>query len=56
MGVASWRDDVAVKRETVSVRFDEGQPVALNGIVFKDAVQMFTGGQPHRRQARARDE
>jgi argininosuccinate synthase len=41
MGVASWRDDVAVKRETVSVRFDEGQPVALNGIVFKDAVQML---------------
>ena len=41
MGVASWRDDVTVKRETVSVRFDEGQPVALNGIVFKDAVQML---------------
>ena len=41
MGVASWRDDVVVKRETVSVRFDEGQPVALNGIVFKDAVQML---------------
>jgi argininosuccinate synthase len=41
MGVASWRDDVVVKRETVSVRFDEGQPVALNGIVYKDAVQML---------------
>src|SRR5947207_4251547 len=31
MGVAFWRDDVAVKREPVSVRFVEGQPVALNG-------------------------
>src|SRR5438046_2819973 len=27
MGVASWRDDVAVKREVVTVRFDEGHPV-----------------------------
>jgi argininosuccinate synthase len=41
MGVASWRDDVAVKREEVTVRFDEGQPVSINGIVFKDAVQMM---------------
>ena len=41
MGVASWRDDVPVKREEVSVRFDEGQPVALNGITFKDAVQLM---------------
>jgi argininosuccinate synthase len=41
MGVASWRDDVPVKREEVSVRFDEGQPVALNGIMFKDAVQLM---------------
>ncbi len=41
MGVASWRDDVAVKREEVAVRFDEGQPVSINGIVFKDAVQMM---------------
>ena len=32
MGVAFWRDDVAVKPETVTIRFDEGQPVALNGI------------------------
>src|SRR6195952_914990 len=31
MGVAFWKDEVAVKRETVTVRFDEGRPVALNG-------------------------
>ncbi|MFP5229520.1 MAG: argininosuccinate synthase, partial [Acidobacteriota bacterium] len=31
MGVAFWRDDVAVAREEVTVRFHEGWPVALNG-------------------------
>jgi argininosuccinate synthase len=41
MGVAFWREDTPVKPETVSVRFEEGQPVALNGITFKDAVQMM---------------
>src|SRR3954463_10515269 len=29
MGVAFWRDDVTVKPETVTIRFEEGQPVAL---------------------------
>ena len=32
MGVAFWREDVAVKPETVAVRFEEGRPVALNGM------------------------
>ncbi|HTP75024.1 MAG TPA: argininosuccinate synthase, partial [Burkholderiaceae bacterium] len=41
MGVAFWRDDVTVKAETVSVRFEEGAPVALNGRTFKDAVALF---------------
>ncbi|MEO7192659.1 MAG: argininosuccinate synthase [Vicinamibacterales bacterium] len=41
MGVASWREDVNVKAETVSVRFEEGQPVALNGIVFADPVELL---------------
>jgi len=41
MGVAFWRDDVQVQRETVSVRFDEGQPVALNGQSFASAVDLF---------------
>jgi len=41
MGVASWRDDVAVKREEVTIRFDEGQPVALNGIEYRDLVQLL---------------
>ncbi len=41
MGVAFWRDDVLVKAETVVVRFDEGQPVALNGFTFGSAVALF---------------
>ena len=41
MGVAFWRDDVPVKREQVTIPFDEGQPVALNGITFKNPVEML---------------
>jgi argininosuccinate synthase len=41
MGVASWRDDVAVKPEEVAIRFEEGQPVELNGITFKDGVELM---------------
>lgn len=41
MGVAFWREDVAVKPETVSVRFEEGVPVALNGRTFANAVELF---------------
>ena len=41
MGVAFWRDDVAVKAEEVTVRFEEGQPVALNGETFSDAVELL---------------
>ncbi|RBA23788.1 argininosuccinate synthase [Herminiimonas fonticola] len=41
MGVAFWRDDVEVKRETVTVRFEEGRPVALNGVVYTDLVELM---------------
>jgi argininosuccinate synthase len=41
MGVAFWRDGVAVKPETVSVRFEQGTPVALNGSSFSDSVKLF---------------
>jgi argininosuccinate synthase len=41
MGVASWREDVVVKPETVSVRFEEGRPVALNGRSFTDDVELM---------------
>ena len=41
MGVASWRDDVAVESETVAVRFEEGRPAALNGRTFRDDVELL---------------
>jgi len=40
MGVASWREDVEIVPETVTITFDAGRPVALNGEVFDDAVAL----------------
>jgi argininosuccinate synthase len=42
MGVAFWREDVVVKPETVTVAFEQGQPVSLNGQGFRDPVALFT--------------
>ncbi len=41
MGVPFWKDDCVVKAEEVSVRFEEGRPVALNGIEYPDLVTLF---------------
>jgi argininosuccinate synthase len=41
MGVAFWKDEVAVKRETVTVRFEEGRPVALNGVTIPNLVELL---------------
>ncbi|CAZ89189.1 argininosuccinate synthetase [Thiomonas arsenitoxydans] len=41
MGVAFWKPEVEVKAEEVTIRFEEGQPVALNGQTFSDAVALF---------------
>jgi argininosuccinate synthase len=40
MGVASWRDDVEIATEEVSVRFEAGRPVAINGVEFADPVAL----------------
>ncbi|QEO10002.1 argininosuccinate synthase [Protaetiibacter larvae] len=40
MGVASWRDDVEIATEVVSVRFEAGRPVAINGVEYPDAVAL----------------
>ncbi|MFM2078361.1 MAG: argininosuccinate synthase [Actinomycetota bacterium] len=40
MGLAHYRDDVAIATETVSVRFHEGWPVAINGEEFADQVSL----------------
>jgi len=41
MGVAFWRDEVEVKREEVTVRFEQGVPVALNGVEYPDLVELL---------------
>src|SRR5689334_21837211 len=41
MGVAFWRDDVKIRNEKVTVEFAEGEPVALNGQRFSDAVKLM---------------
>ncbi len=41
MGVAFWRDDVQVQREEVSVRFEEGRPVAINGVEYRNLVDLI---------------
>ncbi|MDO4656716.1 argininosuccinate synthase [Kingella sp. (in: b-proteobacteria)] len=41
MGVAFWDENVAIATETVSVRFEAGEPVALNGKTFANAVELF---------------
>ena len=40
MGVAHYRDDVAIAAEEVTVRFHEGWPVAINGEEFPDQVAL----------------
>jgi argininosuccinate synthase len=41
MGVAFWRADAEIKPEAVGVRFEEGQPVAINGRTFGTALELF---------------
>lgn len=41
MGVAFWRSDLRIEKEEVTIRFEEGYPVALNGKTYTDAVQLM---------------
>jgi argininosuccinate synthase len=41
MGTAFWRDDVDIRREEVTARFEQGFPVALNGREFSDPVELL---------------
>ena len=56
MGVPFWRQDVAIKPEEVSIRFEEGRPAALNGMSFTDSGAADARGQPDRRPPRPRHE
>jgi argininosuccinate synthase len=40
MGVAHYRDEVAIAPEVVSVRFHEGWPAAINGVEFASQVEL----------------
>ena len=41
MGVASWRENVSVTPEEVTLTFEEGRPVALNGRHVGDEVELM---------------
>jgi argininosuccinate synthase len=40
MGVAFWREDLPIRPEEVSIAFEDGLPVSLNGQRFADAVTL----------------
>jgi argininosuccinate synthase len=40
MGVKHWDSSVAIETETVTVRFSEGWPVAINGTLYEDQVAL----------------
>lgn len=41
MGVAFWRPDVQIEYEEVRITFEEGLPVAINGVTFPDHVALM---------------
>ncbi|AKF04954.1 argininosuccinate synthase [Sandaracinus amylolyticus] len=41
MGVAHWKKDVAIEPETITVEYEAGMPVALNGKRFASAFELF---------------
>ena len=41
MGVAFWKEEVEIKPEEVTVRFEEGVPVALNGQRLTIRLSLF---------------
>ncbi|MGY4721301.1 argininosuccinate synthase [Naumannella cuiyingiana] len=40
MGVASWNDEIEIKPEEVTLAFEQGRPVAINGQGFASAVDL----------------
>ncbi|MFA5664613.1 argininosuccinate synthase [Castellaniella sp.] len=41
MGVAFWKPEIEVAAEEVTVGFQEGRPVALNGVEYADLVELM---------------
>lgn len=40
MGVRFWDESIAIEGEDATVRYDQGRPVALNGVEFDDPVEL----------------
>ncbi len=40
MGVAHWDEAVEIAPETVTLRFEQGRPVAINGVEFSSPVEL----------------
>ena len=56
MGVAHWDPSVEIAAEDVTVRFEEGWPVEIDGRTLRVAGRARARGQRDRRPARARHE
>jgi argininosuccinate synthase len=41
MGVKFWDENVKIPAEEVTIRFERGYPVALNGVTFSDDVELM---------------
>ncbi len=41
MGVPFWKQDFEIKPEEVTVRYEEGLPVAINGFAYKNSVDLI---------------
>jgi argininosuccinate synthase len=41
MGVAHWRNDVPIEPEVVTIDFEAGLPIAINGRRFESAFELF---------------
>lgn len=41
MGVKFWDDKTKVEREEVTIKFDQGMPVAINGKEYQDKVELI---------------
>ena len=41
MGVAHWNADVAIEPETVTIAFERGLPVAIDGVAIDDPVELI---------------
>src|SRR3954470_5952967 len=41
MGVPFWRPDFEIRPEEVTIRYEEGLPVAINGFAWKNSVELI---------------